>query len=170
MQQILNSQDRNQAFLKFLLFFIITVILVITAIYFNYRVPVKDNKYLQNELEVQRMQDANQAKFVAKMEEAVDLLDSLDKPGTNIDLTAGLINSIITDMNKMTPAGSKTIYSRMDKAIWSQFDELRRTKVELLKGKGNADQITKLESNLRNCNSDNAQLQRDYNDLKKSTQ
>lgn len=169
MQQILNSQDRNQAFLKFLLFFIITVLLVVTAIYFNYRVPVKDNKFFQNELEVQRIQDANQAKFVVKMEQAVDLLDSLDKPGANTDLVDNSLNSIIGEMNKFL-SGGKTLYGRMDKVIWSKFDELRRAKKKILEDKDNADRIQSLKNELTNCNLAKEQAKRDLDLYRKPAQ
>lgn len=169
MPQILNSRDRSQAFYKFLLFFIITTLLVIMAIYLNFRVPVKDNVYLQNQLDIQRTQDANQAKFVSKMEEAVFLLDSLDKPGANADQVQILLNAAIGDMNKLSPIDN-TIYGRMDKALWSQFDQLRKAKKQLLEGKENAERIRTLESENRNCKTSLDQANRDLDFYRKNPQ
>src|ERR1700733_10967550 len=85
MQQILNSQERTQAFVKFLVFFLVTVALVMLAVFFNYHLPSRENKMLQDEVDVQRQQDANQQKFVNRMQEAIVLLDSLEVSNTNLE-------------------------------------------------------------------------------------
>src|ERR1700754_2726433 len=83
MSQILNLNERNQAFLKFLLFFLATILLVILAVYFDFRFPTRENKLFSEEIEVQRQVDLNQEKFVATLQDASALLDSLDKQGVN---------------------------------------------------------------------------------------
>ncbi|MEO6963634.1 MAG: type VI secretion system TssO, partial [Puia sp.] len=98
MQQILNSQERNQAFVKFLVFFLLTVILVVTAVFFNYRLPVRENKMLQDEVDVQRQQEANQQKFVNRMQEAIVLLDSLDANNTNLEQINLQLNGKIAEL------------------------------------------------------------------------
>ncbi|HLA57996.1 MAG TPA: type VI secretion system TssO, partial [Puia sp.] len=78
MLKALNAKERNQAFLKFLLFFLLTLVLVVTAIYFDFKLPLKENNYLQKEIDQQRQIEHNQENFVNTMNEAVRLLDSLD--------------------------------------------------------------------------------------------
>src|SRR5882762_10373828 len=85
MQQVLNSKERSQAFWKFFLFFLLTVLLVVTAVYFDFKLPFKQNRVLQDEVDLQRQQDRDEAKFVVKMQETIVLLDSLDKTGTSAD-------------------------------------------------------------------------------------
>lgn len=150
MQQILNSQDRTRAFLKFLLFFLITIALVVTAIYFNFRVPVKENKWLQGQLEEKRIEDATQEKFVSKMEEAVVLLDSLDKNGANGDLVKSRLSSIIGEMQTLEP-NNKTIYGKMDKAIVEKFTTLNTAKTKLMSLDGSDQKITELTKLLTDC-------------------
>ncbi len=58
MQQVLNTNDRNTAFLKFLGFFVVTVVIVVVAVYFDYRLPTRENKVLLDEVNLQRQQDA----------------------------------------------------------------------------------------------------------------
>jgi len=148
MQQILNSKERTQTFLKFLLFFLVTIILVVTAVYFNFRVPVKENAWLQNQLENMQKQDADQSKFVSKMEQAVILLDTLDKKNaTNSDLTQKTLGNLIGDM-QINQQNSKALYSKMNKAIVEQFDKLRVAKGELINSTGDADRVEKLQREL----------------------
>ena len=151
MQQILNSQDRTRAFLKFLLFLLITIALVVTAIYFNFRVPVKENKWLQSELEDKRIENANQEIFVSKMEEAVVLLDSLDKNGSNNDLVKSRLSSIIGEMQTLGP-NNKTIYGKMNKAIVEKFTTLNTAKIKLISLDGSDEKITELNNKLNDCN------------------
>ena len=47
----LNAKERNRAFLKFLLFFVFTLVLVVTAIYFDFKLPLKENSYLQKQID-----------------------------------------------------------------------------------------------------------------------
>ena len=63
MLQILNSTERNQAFLKFLLFFLITVSLIVWAVYFNVNMPRKENVILKSEVNATRQQESNQMLF-----------------------------------------------------------------------------------------------------------
>ncbi|MEO8771054.1 MAG: type VI secretion system TssO [Ferruginibacter sp.] len=151
MQQILNIQERTQAFLKFLLFFLITVTLVVVAIYFNFRVPSKENAWLHDQLESQRTMDANQVKFVAKMDEAVILLDSLDKKDANTDLIQRSIGNIVGDMQGMVQ-NNKTLYDKMNKAIVFKFDELKNAKKDIQESKGYPSRISILETQLKECN------------------
>lgn len=152
MQQILNSQDRNQAFFKFLLFFVITLLLVVTAVYFDFRVPSKENDWLRSQLENRQIQEANQAKFVAKMEEVVALFDSLGKSGANAntDMIFNSINAKIGEMGELQ-LNDQTMYGRMDKALADKFDELKRAKKELIASNANAGQISALQARLDQC-------------------
>src|SRR5258708_12009399 len=124
MQQVLNSKERNEAFLKFLVFFVVTLILVILAIYFNFRLPVRENRMLQDEIETQRQQDMNQMKFVAKMQEAVVLLDSLGKGGPNADQINLQLNGKLAEMPGQQQKDNN-LFGNREKAIVEKFSDLQ---------------------------------------------
>ena len=105
MQQVLNNQERNQAFLKFLLFFLITIVLVIAAVYFNVRLPVVENKELQKQMTVYNQQDMSQEVFVKNMDEAVVYLDSLDKDPKNQEQIVMQLGAKIENLNKKKQKG-----------------------------------------------------------------
>jgi len=50
MPSVLNHKERNRAFLKFLFFFIISVWLIVGAIYFDMRIPYKENDVLREQV------------------------------------------------------------------------------------------------------------------------
>ena len=152
MQQVLNSKERNEAFLKFLVFFLVTLILVVLAIYFNFRLPVRENKMLQDEIETQRQQDMNQTKFVARMQEAVVLLDSLGKGGPNVDQINLQLNGKLAEIAGLQPKDNN-LYGKMDKAIVEKFSELQSAKRALSALQEKADKISAMEAELNTTKS-----------------
>lgn len=150
MQQILNSQDRNQAFLKFLLFFLITIILVVIAVYFNFRIPVKESNYYKTELERKRSQDSAQARFIAKLEEVGPMLGKLDSSGKLDNLLPQQIDKVIGQLDE-TKSNSNDLYSKSNKAIVDKFQVLKTKIVESRESKNDAERISKLKSLLDKC-------------------
>jgi len=151
MQQVLNSHQRTQAFLKFLLFFVLTTVLIISAIYFNFRVPVKENNYLQGKLDKQLKADAEQVKFVAKMEEAVVLLDSLDRTD-QVDIISGKLSRLIGEMDDLKLNSGNVLYNKMNNAIVSKFMDLRKNIIGVQKSKRDAELIASLRAKYKECN------------------
>ncbi len=153
MQQILNSQERNQAFVKFLVFFLLTVILVVTAVFFNYRLPVRENKMLQDEVDVQRQQEANQQKFVNRMQEAIVLLDSLDANNTNLEQINLQLNGKIAELAVLQQKDN-TLYGKLNKVIVDRFQELQQKQRQLESLSDKAGKLASLQSELEKCKSD----------------
>ena len=153
MQPILNERDRTKAFLKFLLLFAVTVILVVTSVFFNYRLPDKENALYLDQIETQQVYDSNQIKFVRKMEKAVDLLDSLNRPVQDLTLINGELETLMKEMY-MLQQNDKTIYGKMNKAIVLKFNELRTSTLELKNLRSNSSKMSALEEKLAQCERD----------------
>lgn len=167
MQQVLNSKERSEAFLKFLVFFVVTLILVILAIYFNFRLPIRENKMLQDEIETQRQQDMNQSKFVTKMQEAVILLDSLGKGGPNADQINLQLNGKLAEMAGLQQKDNN-LYGKMDKAIVEKFSDLQLWKRNLLSLQEKADKISTLEADLNTTKSQLIQANADLDAFRRA--
>jgi hypothetical protein len=116
MQTVLNSRERDRAFLKFLFFFIITVCLVSGTIYFDMRIPSKENEVLRQQVSRYRTQSLAQEKFANSMDHAKVLIDSLRQPGVN---SMYLNQQIAVRLRELTDLQYKdsSIYSRMNKNI-----------------------------------------------------
>jgi hypothetical protein len=157
MQQVLNGQERNQAFLKFLLFFLVTVVLIITAIFFNYRLPIRENKMLQSEVDIQRTEDVNQQKFIGLMQDAIKLLDSMDKKGTNVGQIDLQVNSKLQELAALQQKDN-SIYGQMDKMIIDKLGNLQQDKKLLQDARDNTNKLSAAQSDLEKCQSENIQL------------
>lgn len=161
MLQVLNAKDRNRAFLKFLLFFVITLVLVVCAIFFDFRLPIRENKMLQDEVDQQRVVELNQEKFVAAMEDASVLLDSLDHAGAYGAQINLQLNQKLIDLNGLQQKGN-SLYGRMDGLIVDKFLALQQAKTRL---QNLADKENKLSSMEADLNETKAQLLQAQSDL-----
>lgn len=66
--QVLNKKERKKAFLAFLLFFGITVVVLFCAILFNIYFPFKENRLLKSEKQRLENELAVQDKFSFELE------------------------------------------------------------------------------------------------------
>jgi len=150
MQKILNNEERNQAFLKFLLFFLITIVLVVSAIFFNYRLPSKENKLLSDEVDIQRQQETNQIKFVGRLDDVNQLLDSLRKYPANFDVLSAQIAGHLAELTDLQ-LKDNTPYGKLDKAIVGNVSELLDVRKELYPLLQANAKVSELQKELDQC-------------------
>ncbi|MFT3701413.1 MAG: type VI secretion system TssO [Agriterribacter sp.] len=167
-QKILNSQERTQAFLKFLLFFFITIVLVIIAVFFNFRLPLKDNESLTERLAIQRKEEMNQEKFAENMDKALMYLDSLDKDKKNLESIDILLKGKIEDLSILQQKAF-TPYGRMNKVIIEKLLELKSQKLQLIKLSDKATAMAETEQKLQNAEIQLTQKQQELDQLRKGT-
>lgn len=150
MLQILNSTERNQAFLKFLLFFLITVSLIVWAVYFNFRMPQKENVMLKSEVDVNRQKEANQLNFSTKLEETMILIDSLDKPNTNINQINLQIDEKIRDLSSLRETHTQTD-GKINSYVINQLLTIQKLKKDTRDLSSKASKATDFEAKYNNC-------------------
>lgn len=96
--QPINTAERRKAFINFILFFTITVSIIVTTVFFSIQVPLKHNKQLRNDVaEIEKEKDFT-ASFTSLMNETVNQLDSVN----NVENPALLDGSIRRNLDKMT--------------------------------------------------------------------
>jgi len=166
MQKILNSKERNEAFLKFLLFFCITVALVIVAVYFNFRLPLKENSRLRERITLQTQEEMKQGKFVENMDKAMVYLDSLDKDKKNIESIDLMLNGKINDLAKLQEDGYSP-YARMNKVIIEKMIELKEQKKQYIRLYEKTKDLPDIESKLRNAEAQLSQKQQELDQLRR---
>lgn len=153
MPQVLNAQERTQAFLKFLLFFVITVAVILFAVFFDFQMPTVQNKSLKEEVYIQRQQDANQERFANKMELTVALLDSMEKNPAMAPQLRPQFEVQVTELNALQENGTTT-YAKMNSVIISKLikiNELYRNVADL---NTKLIRIPQLEKELTECKDD----------------
>jgi len=120
MATILNAKERNSTFWKFLAFFLLSSIMVVSAAYFNTRIPKKDNARLREKVSAYQTQAMAQERFVQNMEQARNLIDSLGRPGSNTSYLNQQIAAKIRELNQLQYKDS-SMYSRLNKSVLDLF-------------------------------------------------
>lgn len=103
MQQVLNAKERRKAFWKFFIFFLLTILAVIGAVFFNFQMPRAENKILRQEMAGYGQSAGDRSKFSEVLLQVKNKLDSLDK--VDESAKAGLdgnIGRLIDDLKKMS--------------------------------------------------------------------
>jgi len=120
MPHITNARERDTAFWKFLGFFLLSTLLVVSAIYFDTRIPAKDNAILREQISSYKTQAMAQEKFVRNMDEARNLLDSLTRPGSNSVYLNQQIAAKIRELAQLQYKDS-SMFSRLNKNVLDIF-------------------------------------------------
>jgi len=132
MAQVLNARERNQAFWKFLAFFLLSTLMVVGAIYFDTRIPAKDNEMLREEVARYRTQAQAQEKFVKNMDDAKALIDSLKKPDSNKEYLNQQIAVRINSLAELKYTDS-SMSSRLNKNVIDIFLRYQEATNQLVK-------------------------------------
>jgi len=120
MANIVNAKERDTAFWKFLGFFLLSTLLVVSAIYFDTRMPFKDNAIMREQISSYKTQAVSQEKFVRSMDEAKGLIDSLSRPGSNNVYLNQMIAAKIRELAQLQYKDS-SMYSRLNKNVLDVF-------------------------------------------------
>lgn len=151
----LNQKERSKALTNFLILFSITIAIVIAAVFFSIEVPFTQNKQLRDQMDVVAKERDFSEKFVAKMGETMNLLDSVNKNGVSSpEIIDNKIKSNVADMSGMIDNDSisqKNLY----KTIVNTFGELRLAKKDLRDVSGKDANLTALQK-------ENADLRTNY--------
>ena len=120
MAHTINHRERNTAFWKFLGFFLLSTIMIVGAVYFNTRIPSKDNAIMREQISSYKIQAQAQEKFVKSMDEAKGLIDSLNRPGANLVYLNQVIAAKIRELAQLQYKDS-SMYSRLNKSVLDVF-------------------------------------------------
>ena len=131
MPHVINSNERNQAFIKFMIFFLITTILVVSAVYVDFRgLPRERQRLLEREFANHRSEIQVQRQFVMVMERAKTLLDSLENSGKDRPKVEALLTGKLNDMQSIKLVDT-SLNGKLNNAIFDSFIELQQLKREL---------------------------------------
>lgn len=115
-----NAQERKKTYRRFLLFFILTMAVMFTAMFFGIRVPYKENSKLQEQLTMAENENKFRENFARTMTETQNLLDSVNQNPATAGLVDGRITQKIQEMDAMlnkNETGSKTLYSQIIRSM-----------------------------------------------------
>lgn len=98
--EVLNKSQRRSAYWFFVLFFLLTVSVLVTAVFFNAYFPFKENSLLKAENAKMRKEMETQDKFSFQLEKVKVSVDSIGAPKQNDFFNEKLALSILADMYK----------------------------------------------------------------------
>lgn len=168
MQKPLNTPERNSAFWKFFFFFVLSVLMITTAVYFNFRIPFKENKILKAKTEKLHLQTMAQEKFTTSMLQAKALIDSMGKPGINVKYIGDQVSDRLKDLTNMHIADS-TLQGSMNKVIIDVFLDYNKLKADMTNLSDAQFQIAELSSKYDQVMRERDQLRRDLDLYLKGT-
>lgn len=84
--QPINSAERRKAFWRFLLLFVVSIILITTTIFFSIRVPFRQNDQLRTENDNAQKEREYNDKFMLQMSTIAAMLDSINSNPSRADL------------------------------------------------------------------------------------
>jgi hypothetical protein len=104
--QSINKSERRNAFWKFLMLFLVSIILITTTIFFSINVPFKQNDQLRREMSVVEKEQLFSEKFTNEMLEITAMLDSINTKAANPELLESVITEKINKLNIMVEIDS----------------------------------------------------------------
>lgn len=104
--EVLNKKERTSSFFLFLLMFIICTGVLITAIFYNQKIPTKENEVLRAENKRTQYEAAYRKGFMADMRKIDKLLDSLDNLNEGYTFLEKTISSDLVNIRNKIPKDS----------------------------------------------------------------
>jgi cell shape-determining protein MreC len=141
--EILNKKERTSAFLLFLGMFAICMAVLIAALFFNYKLPMKENEVLRNENELMAKQLGYQQKFSDEFKNITKLLDSMQKTPERAPYIEQNISQKLGDLTKEIP--DDTLSTKLFERIIVNVQDLVNSKKEIVQYqdcKNTIDQLT----------------------------
>lgn len=148
-----NASERSKSFIKFLILYFATTATVVAAVYFNYRVPEKENQILREQTEISIRDMDYQREFFEEMNSVIAMIDSLGPVNTSASgMQSQLISAKLGEMKTSLPVKDSTHLYEMHNSIIQILVKLQDSK-KRLNDLSNADQrINTLTANLESCN------------------
>jgi Type VI secretion system, TssO len=161
-----NQAERRKAFSNFLLFFIITVGVIITTVLFSFQVPFKENAKLRNEKELRDNEKAALMSFEHNLQEALNMLDTIDR-ASNPYVVQGLIENRLSAMSGIAIRDSAWSRSIMEKVVRSLYslkaarENLSSLNKNTAKSENKDEEIQRLNDKIDQCNKEKFDLLKD---------
>jgi uncharacterized membrane-anchored protein YhcB (DUF1043 family) len=143
----LNKNERNKGTLRFLLLFIIGILIVLIPFYFLIRLPEKEQQVNSDQLNTMQGQLDFQRDFTVKMDSVMNLMNKYPLPDVDIDKLNADIGLILSEMEKSIGSEDNTSTGLYRSAI-KVLIELKKARNTNIK---NAVDLSKIQKDLDEC-------------------
>ncbi|KIX21639.1 hypothetical protein SY27_08050 [Flavobacterium sp. 316] len=156
---ILNKKERFNAFMLFLLMFFITTGVLIAAIFFNFKLPLKENDVLKNENDKMNTQFTFNRMFSERIEDIGKLVDSLDVSPESFQFIEQSINYELVDLKEKIPNDS-IVNPKLYENVILTIKSYVNTKKKLFLINDSKKEIDDLTDDLKDLEEENKDLAR----------
>ncbi|MGS2763990.1 type VI secretion system TssO [Sinomicrobium sp. M5D2P9] len=159
--EILNKKERVSAFLLFLLMLIITVGILVFAVFFNYKLPWRENEALKQENDKIMNEFRYQETFSGKIDGLTASIDSLDRSGDSFQFLEQTIGLELAKLKESVPT---------DKEAFKQtllYNNVILNLKDLVTTKRRMQLLRKSEAQIDDLNKQVSDYEEIINDLKK---
>jgi len=144
-----NDKEINNAFFQFLMLFLLTVVIVVIAVFFDYGFNWKDYSTVKEQFREVSGVLNNKNLLIAKIDSINFGLSKYDSPGAVPALIEADISNKLTDLKQT--ASSDSVSIKLNNSIYRAFSMLLKSKIDY-----------------RKLNDDNGKLQYDLTTLQSS--
>jgi Type VI secretion system, TssO len=153
MAKPINIKEHNSAFVKFLIFFLVTLIMAVSAVYFNFKVPNKELTILRERSELLRNQQINQENYKRTLNEVIMVFNKLDS-----STSKAMVESELSDkLNALRNAASiedSTASQKLNQMVFGLVNEYRNAKFKLFDLKDFEQEIRKKNEKIKELSTD----------------
>ncbi|WP_346237419.1 type VI secretion system TssO [Niabella insulamsoli] len=160
-----NSKERSVAFQRFLLFFILTLAVIVVTIFSGIQIPYKENSKLRAQIAVADSEQVFRNEFLANLRQAQSLLDTVNQSAAASGLIDGRITQKIQELDAMyakTPdVNNKDLYGQIIKGLNNA-----RSDKAALRAAGNKDSVVAMyNKQIQDLNNSLTKWQESYRQL-----
>jgi hypothetical protein len=164
----LNKSSRKKAFTNFLIFFIVTEVLVISAVFFSIQVPFEKNRQLTEQMKVVEAERLFTQKFESNMNQAMKLVNDLNKKELDITITDGKLEERIKSMNALIETDSSYAADPNSATIKELYSSVVESLSNLRIAKKDNREAAGIDANISELKQEIASLKSELNNAKQT--
>ena len=152
----LNKKERRSSFLKFLLLFVLLIGLILTTVFFSYKVPLKQNDEMIDSINEVRKEKEFSNGFAKELSAISAMLDSINTKAQKPETLDIILNDNIKKLSMMVDRDS--VYNK------SMYRNIVFTLADLGAAKKQLRELTGKDVNLSELQKQKEELSKLYND------
>jgi hypothetical protein len=162
----LNTAERRSTFFRFLLFFIISLVIVAITAFYGIQVPFKENEIMRHQIAGYQDDQLFLQRFSVKVAQTREMLEKINKPGVEPLILDGRIQGSIDSLNiQIGPDSTK--HPLLYRDVVNSLLILRQAKRDLRENSRNDEEKAQLKLDLATAKNQILQLQMANDNLRK---
>lgn len=162
-----NEKEINNAFFQFLMLFLLTVVIVVIAVFFDYGFNWKDYGRVREQFKEVSSVLNNKNTLITKIDSINAGLARYDLPGSVPSIIESDIATALTDLKKTTSSDSASI--KLNNSLFRAYSMLLKSKKDFMKLKEDNGklqyELTTLQTSYDKLKEEFDKLDKQYNDI-----